>query len=80
MKYESDSDTNYSWCTWNSPQELGKKRLKELEIRDRIETIQTKIGKNTQKSPWGPEETYCYSDLSERPKLKTGVENLQVVK
>ena len=32
--HECDSDT--SWCTWNDPQRLGK-----LEVRARIETIQT---------------------------------------
>ena len=25
MEHESDGDTNWSWCTWNGSQELGKK-------------------------------------------------------
>ena len=39
LEHAGDSDTNYSWCTWNSPQRTGKK-LKELEISRRIKTIQ----------------------------------------
>ena len=42
VEYEGDGDTNYSWCTWNDPQKL-EKRLKEQEIRRRIETIQTTV-------------------------------------
>ena len=24
MEYESESDTNCSWCTWNGPKRIGK--------------------------------------------------------
>ena len=37
VKYEDDND--FSWCPWNGPLREG---TKELEIRGRIETIQTK--------------------------------------
>ena len=40
MEYESDDDTNYDWCTRNSPQRLGKGGQEELEIGGRAETIQ----------------------------------------
>ena len=42
MEHESDGDTNRSLSQWNNPQEAGKK-LGELEIKRRIETIQTAI-------------------------------------
>ena len=25
VENKGDSDTNYYWCTWNGPQEVGKK-------------------------------------------------------
>ena len=49
--------------------------LEELEIRERIETIQT-IAKESRSL----EETWCQSDSSERPPVKTGVKNSLVVK
>ena len=40
VEQEDDSDNNYSWRTKNIPQGLGeKKRLEELEIRKKIETL-----------------------------------------
>ena len=39
MGHKGDSDTSYSWCTWNNPQRLSEKKMEELEIRRRIETI-----------------------------------------
>ena len=40
MKHEGDSDTNRSRSPLNSPQESEKKKVGELEINERIETIQ----------------------------------------
>ena len=40
VEYEGESDTNCCECTWNGPKNL-EKRLENLEIRGRIETIQT---------------------------------------
>ena len=40
MEHEGDSDTNCSWCTWNSSKCM-EGRLGEQEIRGRILTIQT---------------------------------------
>ena len=40
MENEGDGGTICSWCTWNGPQNLGK-TLENLEIKGRIETIQT---------------------------------------
>ena len=39
VKHEGDGDANYSWNAWNSPQELKKKILDELEIWRKIGTI-----------------------------------------
>ena len=39
VKHEGDSDINCNWCTWNSPKVFDK-RLKESEIKERLETIQ----------------------------------------
>ena len=47
------------------PGGLGKK-LKKLEIRDRIETIQIKDRVKYLEKSWMPEETFCYSNSSER--------------
>ena len=37
VEQEGNVDTNYSWFVWNGPQMIRK----ELEIRGKIETIQT---------------------------------------
>ena len=78
MEHEGDSDTNYNWCTWNSPQRFGKETGRTGNWRmcqDSPNYNITKIGQNTEKSP---------GDLlslrsSERPSANTGVENLQGV-
>ena len=41
VEQEDDGVTNSSRCTWNATQKPGKS-LEESEIRERIETIQTK--------------------------------------
>ena len=38
VEHEGDSDTNCSWCTWNSLLRLIKE-TGELEIRERIKII-----------------------------------------
>ena len=40
MEQEGDNDTDCNWRTWKDSQSLGK-NLKKLEIRGRIETIET---------------------------------------
>ena len=40
VEYESVDDTNCSWCVWNDLQRPGKSQ-DEVEIRRRIESIQT---------------------------------------
>ena len=40
MEYKGAGDTSCSWCTWNGPQKLEKKNLKEMEIRRKIEEKQ----------------------------------------
>ena len=53
MKHEDDGDNYYSCCFWGGHQSL-EKRLKELEIRGRIENnsddYSVKINQNTEKS------------------------------
>ena len=39
-EHEGDGDTNCNWCTRNNSQSL-EKGLDDLEIRGRVETIQT---------------------------------------
>ena len=41
VEHEGDGDTNCSWCAWNGLQKI-EKRLEELDIRERIETILTR--------------------------------------
>ena len=67
MESENDSDTNSIWCTWNDSQRLGK-RQEVLDIRGRIETIQTTVllrSRYLEKSR-RPEELCCYSVISEK--------------
>ena len=40
VEHNGDHDTNGSLCDWNDPQRLVKK-MEELEIRGRIETIRS---------------------------------------
>ena len=56
MEYESDSDTYCSWCTWNSPQRLGKRNRSignQRTNRDHLDDSIVEIGQNTDKSPGG---------------------------
>ena len=39
MEHEGFGGTSCSWCTWNSPQRLGRKGLEVLKIDERIKTI-----------------------------------------
>ena len=41
MEYKSDGDTNFNWCTRYSHQTFIH-ALKEMEIKGRVQTIQTK--------------------------------------
>ena len=54
VEHESDSDTNWSWCTQNSSQRLGKE-IRETgnhrKNQDHTDNSTVKISKNTQKSP-----------------------------
>ena len=34
VEYEGNGDTNYSWCTWNSPQSLGGKKTGEIKNQE----------------------------------------------
>ena len=77
-------DTNYSWCFWNAPtKDLGKK-LEELEIKGRIETIETTaldgIFRRVLEEFWKPQETCCHSDSSERPPAEDTAKHSQGVK
>ena len=74
-EHEANSDTDYSWCTWNGQQKFGK-GTRELEIRERMETIQTtvllrlaRILKRVQK----PKETCGHLDSSEQLLADPGV-------
>ena len=40
---KGDGDINCDWCAWKDSHNLGKKRLEELKIKGRIETIQTTV-------------------------------------
>ena len=40
VKHEGDSDTSFIWSPWNNLNNMEKK-LEELKIRGRIETVQT---------------------------------------
>ena len=63
IEYEGDGDINCTWCALKVPKGLVK-RVVELDIRGRIETIQTtallrSIVKYFVES-WRPEETWCH--------------------
>ena len=54
VKHEGDSDTNCSWCTWNSSQRLvkGRRRIEnQRKNRDHPEYNIIEINQNIQKSP-----------------------------
>ena len=34
MEHNGDGDANYYWCTWNYPQRLDKKGLKNWKSED----------------------------------------------
>ena len=65
---ESDGDTNFNWCTRKVDEGLVK-RLKELEIEERSNTIQTmallKSTRILRKLSGKLEETCCHSDSNE---------------
>ena len=63
-----DSDTNCTWCTWNNPQKTGV-----------IETIKTTALLRLVRIHSRVLESCCHIDSRERPPIKTGVKNLQVV-
>ena len=54
MEHEGDDDTNCNWCSWNSPQKLGKRvgRVGNQSMsRDHPNYCIIKISQNTEKSP-----------------------------
>ena len=48
-----------------------------LEIKERMETIQTTDQPKYRKDSWKPEETCCHSDSREKPLANAGVKNSQ---
>ena len=55
-----------------------RKRLEELEISGRIETIQTTALRSARIEEFRrPEKIYCHSDCNERPPVKTSEKNSQ---
>ena len=54
VEHVGDGDTNSSWCTWNSPQRLGKKTIgigNQRKNRDHADHSMVEIGQNVKKSP-----------------------------
>ena len=54
MEHGGDGDTNCIWCTWNSPQRLGKgvgRVGNRRSNRDHPDYSIVEIGQNTEKSP-----------------------------
>ena len=82
MEHENDDDTNYNWIPWNGLQE-PEKRLDELEIRGRIETILATTELKLLGIPRRVLEimrgTCCHSDFSEKQPVRAGVKNSQGV-
>ena len=60
-------------------QKVLVKRLEELKIRGRVETIQTTASLRVAGIFRRVLET-CHSDFSEKPSVKTGGKNLQGIK
>ena len=53
INHDSDSNTDYNWCTWNGRQRLGKgtgKSGNRRTCRDHPNYSITKIGQNNEKS------------------------------
>ena len=79
MELESDVYTNCGSCTCNNHKRL-KKGLEGLEIRGRVETIQTTALKRLAKilrrvlEIW---EACCHSNCSEKPSVDTGLKTTQ---
>ena len=61
-------------------QRVLEKRFGELEIRERIDTIQTKALLKSARIPRRVLDTCCYSNFGEKPPVKTGEKNTQGVK
>ena len=72
VEHEGDDDSNYRWSPSNGP-----KKLEKLEIRGKLETIQTTHCWHRLEyweESWVPEETCCHSDSSESPAANACVE------
>ena len=84
MEYESESDTNCSWCTWNGPKRIGKRVWKSEEGLKPIRTLHCCNLSEYSEESWRHEETCCLSDSSERPSanadVKTQKEQIIIVK
>ena len=69
MEPEGDNGISFNWCTWKDLQRVGN-GTKEMENRGGAETIQTKIGQNTEKGP---------EDLKRLANTYTLVKNPQIM-
>ena len=50
MEHAGGSDTNFTWCTWNGPQKIGRVgNLRKNQDQSDYSTVE--IGWNTEKSP-----------------------------
>ena len=79
MEHDSDNGTNCS-CILGTIVEGLERGLKELEIRERIETNQTTALLRTARILRRDLGTCCYSDSSERPPVNASVKNSMIIK
>ena len=58
VEHEGDGDTSGNWCTWNSPQRLGK-GAEKIWIQRKTQRID---GQEYGEQSWKPVETCSHSD------------------
>ena len=68
VEHETYSDTNCSLYTWNNPKRPGE-TVRERKNRVHPDHSTVKI---SLEHFWRPEESCCYSDVSEKPPIITG--------
>ena len=76
LSNEGDGDTSCSRCTWTIPKILVK-GLEDLEIRGKVETIQTTALLRPARILRIGRETCCHSNFSEKPSANAVVKNSQ---
>ena len=80
-EYESNSDTNCNWWTWNAPERLSEGAVRDgnrWAIRNHPGNRIVDIGQNTDKSPIDSRRLAVNQTPNERPSANPGVKTPQM--